>query len=726
MSARQIGWLVRSAQLGLGAALVLLTAPAFAAVLSPAANLTIDGIGSSATVQLSFDAADGLEAADLRLTFDPAVAVATTDAQVAGIASNCTTATNTATPGVISIGLACATALSGGGLVITFPLRGVSIGSTALTVTRCEINEAAIGCTPGSGSVTVRPPTPTPTSTVTYTPTPTRTATLTSTRTATATATRTRTATATRTATFTRTATSTRVPTVTRTPTAGGIAVPIISVPSSGQVIGVEGVTFTWSSVAAATGYDLRILSTATQAVLFSGSLNGSGSTSTLISLPNDGNYTFRVRACVNAFTDPTCSAFASRDFAISLLAPTEVPSITFPASLAVLTNSRQTLSWTTVNGNPLLPNLFYEVRLTNLQSGAVELTLRTQHPTVSSPVVLRSGDYRMQVRACQAACAPYSPITDFRVVLGAVPTTAPSITATSVSGGNSLNASWTAVSGTEFYQLQVVQPPPAGPGGGALTVAARQVVAATSTTGVPVPSGQAFVIVAACNGDGCGPFSGAASITPSGPNPTLPNIGQPSGGAVVDGPPAVFAWNRIPSDNGSNTTYRLYVQDLSRQGPALDVLTKQNYYGALLKAEGAQYAVVVIANPGLNNEAQGPAVVFSVRGTSAAAPTLISPSNDSTISGGNVFMSWSPVPGATLYEYFVAVQGQSAASARGITPGLFVQVPLGAVNGQPTVYSGAARDCPAGQTCVSGSDAGWGPWSNVAGTGGVTFTVTP
>ena len=108
------------------------------------------------------------------------------------------------------------------------------------------------------------------------------------------------------------------------------------------------------------------------------------------------------------------------------------------------------------------------------------------------------------------------------------------------------------------------------------------------------------------------------------------------------------------------------------------------------------------------------------------SAPTLIAPTNGSTVPSGNVLMAWSPVPGATLYEYYVAVQGVSAATGRGVTPGLFVQVPLAAVSGQPTLYSGIARACPTGATCVDGSEAGWGPWSNVAGTGGVSFTVTP
>jgi hypothetical protein len=478
--------------------------------------------------------------------------------------------------------------------------------------------------------------------------------------------------------------------------------------------------------VSGATGYDLRVLNASTQAVLFSGTLVGNNATSSLLSLPNNGAYTFRVRACANAFTDATCGAFAARNFVVSLIAPSAAPSVTFPANNAVLTSSQQTLTWTAVAGNPALSQLQYEVELVDTVSGATELSLRTFDPVVQAPALLRSTSYRLRVRACQAACGPYSAAVTFRVALGPVPSSAPSITAATVSGGNKLNASWTAVSGTEWYQLQVVQPPPAGPGGGALSVAARQIVGATSAASIPVPTGQAYVIVAACNGDGCGPYSGGASINPSGPNPSAPQVGVPIGESVISGPSVLFAWNRIPTDTGGNIVYRVYVQDLSRQTAALDVLTTQNFYGALLKADGTKYAVVVIANPGLVDQVQGDGVAFTVRGSSSVAPTLIAPTNGSTLAAGNILVAWSPVPGATLYEYFVAVQGVSVASGFGITPGLFAQVPLAAVGNQPTLYSGIARACPAGQTCTSTSDAGWGPWSNVAGTGAVSFTVTP
>jgi hypothetical protein len=253
--------------------------------------------------------------------------------------------------------------------------------------------------------------------------------------------------------------------------------------------------------------------------------------------------------------------------------------------------------------------------------------------------------------------------------------------------------------------------------------VAAKQ-VAGTSVT-LPVPAGGATVFLAACNGDGCGPFA-TAGITAGGPNPSQANIGTPMAGTVVSGPGVLFTWNRVTGDDGSNTWYRLFVQDLSRQASALDVYTTSNFYSAYFKAEGARYDALVVSNPGLASQVTGPAQGFNVSGSSATAPTLVSPAHNSTVGSGNIQLGWSPVPGATLYEYFVAVLGQGSATVRGVTPGLLAQVPLTG-SGGGTVYSGIVRACPTGATCAAGSDAGWGPWSNALGGPGVTnFTVTP
>ncbi|MEO8601334.1 MAG: M12 family metallo-peptidase [bacterium] len=543
-------------------------------------------------------------------------------------------------------------------------------------------------------------PTNTPTNTVPPTNTATRTFTITQTP--------------------TRTGTPTRTPTRTSTP---AIGLPGITMPGAGQSVGVEGVTFTWNPVASATGYDLRVVNTAGQ-VVFSGSLAGGNSTTTIIGLPNNGSYTFRARACIGGvISDATCGAFSSRAFAVSLIGPAGAPIITAPINGAAQTSSGINLAWTEVAGNPNLNELFYEVTITDRNTGLTQLQMRTFSPTTQLQDSLHSGSFRFVVRGCQADCGPPSAPVDFTINLGDVPSTAPTLNSPTVSGGNSMSAAWNAVSGSEWYQIQVVQGA-SGPGGGPLTVAAR-LVAGTNVT-LPVPSGQASVIVAACNGDGCGPYSNAKTINPAGPNPSLPQIGVPISDSVVTGPSVLFAWSRIPGDNGSNVVYRLYVQDLSRQRTALDVLTTQNYYGALLKADGAKYAVAIIANPDSQSPMQSPAINFTVRGFSAVAPTLTAPTHGSLQPAGNVLVAWTQVPGAILYEYFVAVQGQPNAVGRGVTPGNFVQVPLQAVNGQPTLYSGVVRACPAGNTCVGGSDTGWGPWSSVAGSGTVSFTVMP
>lgn len=492
---------------------------------------------------------------------------------------------------------------------------------------------------------------------------------------------------------------------------------PIVTIPSQNQSIGVEGVTFQWEPVVGASIYDMQIMD-GVWSIVFSGTLSGQDSASTLIGIPNNGDYTFRIRACAEYVSDDTCGYFAHRDFSVRLITPNVAPVITLPVQGDILATSRQVLRWTPVAGDPLLPDLFYEVKINDRVSGATAWQFRTIHPTVQSDVIFRSGLYKMQVRACQAGCGPVSGEVSFDVRLGPVPTIAPTITDAIIVSGNTLTSHWSPVPGAEWYQVQVVQPRPAGPGGGALTVASRIVAGATGVT-LSVPMGKAAVFVAACNGDGCGPNSTAFTVFPEGPNPPSPHIGSPLDVSVANGPAILFTWSRIPGDTG-NVPYRLYVQDLSRQRAALDVITSQNFYSALLNTNGSRYAAVVIAGP----ETAGPPISFSVQGASPEAPTLMAPTNSSTVPAGNVLLGWTPIFGSSLYEYLVSVQGEAQANGRGVTPGTFVQVPLATVDGQPTVYSGIVRSCMLGEICAPGDENGWGPWSTVAGSGAISFTV--
>ncbi len=506
--------------------------------------------------------------------------------------------------------------------------------------------------------------------------------------------------------------------TLTFSSVAAGLAAPTVTAPFSGQVIGVQAVTFSWSSVGGAAGYQVFVWDSSTAGQVFSGSLTGESSTSTVISLP-EGMYDFGVRACTaGGFTDATCGAFGTVDFEIDLISPTGTPTVTAPSDGSVLTSSTVSFTWTAVAGDPLLSFVKYDVLVTQLGTGVTMLQVSEFDPTTSTVYSLGSGDYQVKVRACQAGCGPWSAPVSFTVSLPAVPASGPAISSCSVSGGNSLTCTWSSVSGANFYQIQVIQPD-TGPGGGALTVAARQ-VSGTSAT-FPVPSGPASVLVWACNGDGCGPASGVYGINPAGPNPALPNLGTPMGGSVAGGPYVLFTWSRVPGDDGSNTTYRLYARDFSRQDTALDILTTNNFWGAYLKAEGTRYDALVIVNPDATGAGgtAGPAASFNLSGSSAQTPTMVQPSHQSEVPAGNVYLGWSPVEGAGLYEYLVA---SGTNEVRGLTPGLLVEVPLSSTG---MVWNGITRACLAGDTCTAESPAGWGPWSNEPGGTGITqFTV--
>ncbi len=488
-----------------------------------------------------------------------------------------------------------------------------------------------------------------------------------------------------------------------------------IVTPVQGQTLTTAGVSFAWNALAGSTGYDILVTG-AGGATVLTASLTGAASTQTLATLPA-GTYRLRVRSCRNGgFGDANCTAAAMRDFSVSLAAPSAAPSTVLPTAGATLTTSTQTLSWSAVTGAAS-----YEALLDDIAAGTTELQIRT--PATSTVFTMPgSTSYRFRVRACSVACGPWSAALFFAVNLPPVPSAAPVITSSSVTG-TTLSLAWTPVSGADVYDIQVVQPPPAGPGGGALTVASGRVSGNSATLTVPV--GAAQVLVAGCNGNGCGPASAPTPISPTGTNPAGPVLGSPAAGSTVNGPVVFFSWSRAPGDNGSNTVYRLYVQDLSRQAAALDVLTSANFHAAYFNAEGARYDALVIVNFGAAGQTAGPAAGFVVRGSSSTAPTMVAPRQNGSVKQGNIELSWTPVPGATLYEYYVS--GPRNPTVRGVTPGLVVQVPLAAEGGAAgTTYNGIVRGCPAGAGCAPGGTAGWGPWSNAAGPGTATFVVVP
>ncbi len=491
-----------------------------------------------------------------------------------------------------------------------------------------------------------------------------------------------------------------------------GLGVPSITAPAVGQTQTARGSVFSWTPVTGAAGYELNIRDTGSPVrIIYSGRQTGSGAASAVIDMP-DGQFKFLVRACSDA-AFANCGPWIERDINVLLQRPADPPAqivVTSPTAL-----STNLISWTAVPGATS-----YEVSMLDLASNQSILLINT--PIPSTIYTTPSGSYLIKVRACQAACGPAA-AAPFDVVLPALPLVAPGGFVTQLQGTNQINASWNPVPGADLYRVHVIQPT-AGPGGGPLTVAARQVSA--PNVSLAAPSGANSVIVAACNGNGCGPFTGASVVNVTGPNPSLPAVGNPMPVVNVTGPRADIAWNRIAGDNGTNTSYRLYVGDLSTDAPALDAVTNNNFFAALLRSEGRRYDALVFATQN-GQTVMGPASGFMMTGPSALAPTVSAPTHNSASKEGIKRLQWSPVTGAVRYQYYVTRVGQTAPAFTGVTPGLFVDILFPAAGGAPSTYQAIVRACPEDQArfCTADFETGWGPWSqNITGT--VSFTVTP
>ena len=210
--------------------LVLFAAPAHAVMIS-VPDVTIVGLGTAASFDITTPSATGVEGMSLHYTFSSSIISITVDADAGALTSGCLFVQNHATPGTLNLEFACVPALSGGGTIATVHVTSVAVGTTLFHNTLCNLNEGGTPCTSIDGNMTVVLPTatstvtntPTNTATVTDTPTPGNTPTFSKTATNTATKTNTATSTATRTITNTptpaNTATFTKTPTITKTPT---------------------------------------------------------------------------------------------------------------------------------------------------------------------------------------------------------------------------------------------------------------------------------------------------------------------------------------------------------------------------------------------------------------------------------------------------------------------------------------------------------------------------
>ncbi|MFN7926137.1 MAG: SBBP repeat-containing protein [Bryobacteraceae bacterium] len=419
------------------------------------------------------------------------------------------------------------------------------------------------------------------------------------------------------------------------------------------------------------------------------------------------------IRACAGGFADSQCGPYAFRNVN-GEIPPAVSPTILSPNSLQILRTSTWEFRWTPTG------TTHYQVILEDTNNKPEMQLLTTGTSFIYS--MKGSPNYTLKVRSCAGICIFGTQIV-FQTEIPPIPTTAPALTTTSVTG-NAYRFTWNPVAGADIYRVAAIQPN-SGPGGGALTVASAQT--AVPEINLVIPPGRASVIVAACNGRGCGPYSPALQVDAPGPAPAAPIIGQPIPVTSVDGPFVLFTWSRVPGDNGSNTPYRLYVQDLARNAPALDVITANNFYGALFMGEGHRYDAVVVANPGPSQSIGRPAG-FIVQGAAPSTPVPVAPTHGGQVRQGNIDIGWSFAGRTGSYQWALFKEGNSSLFLTGIANLTSASVRL-AAQGSGSRYTLLVRACADGidYGCMLGSDLGWGPWSNSAGGGGVTtFTVVP
>jgi len=130
------------------------------ATAANAASLTFGdtaiGVGGTTDLAILVDNADGIEAASLRITYDPAVVRVASAVHVTPLTVGCLLASNTREPGLVQLGLACVQPLTGSGPILVVKLLGHGVGSSDLAISNCNINEGSMECAPKPGVATVQ------------------------------------------------------------------------------------------------------------------------------------------------------------------------------------------------------------------------------------------------------------------------------------------------------------------------------------------------------------------------------------------------------------------------------------------------------------------------------------------------------------------------------------------------------------------------------------------
>ena len=213
------------------------------------------------------------------------------------------------------------------------------------------------------------------------------------------------------------------------------------------------------------------------------------------------GTYGYRIRACQGS----ACSGWSATGNTVVQSAPSATTAISLAAQSP---NGSYSMSWGTVAGAATY-------KLEESSNGGSSWT-PVQNTAATSASFSGKGavTYLYRVSGCNPiGCGPVSASASTQVYYP--PGSAPSLSAPAQSLGGSYTVSWGAVGGANTYKLEE---------NGAIVVNGAQLSQAFSSK----PTGSYNYRAQACNGAGCGPFSGTANVAVIQP-PGTPSLSVPA-----------------------------------------------------------------------------------------------------------------------------------------------------------------------------------------------------
>jgi YD repeat-containing protein len=291
-----------------------------------------------------------------------------------------------------------------------------------------------------------------------------------------------------------------------------GAAAPSVPVLTAPGYITQGSVNLTWTPAGGANRYELQQLSGGSWGALYS----GTAMAYTAVGLQT-GTFQYRVRGCREVCGDWSNTATVAVE-----LPPGDVPALSLPA---VAYNGAYAVSLSASGGAA-------SYALEESANGGAWVGIHNAAPRSVSINGKPAGTYSYRVRACNPiGCTGYSATGTVTVVYP--PGAASGLSAPARTGPGSIGIGWSAIGGATSYTLQE-----SANGAGWVTLLDGNATSyATPGRGV----GNYAYRVAACNGAGCGGWSGTANVSVIGPPTMEPVISAPSLVNVTD---YAFSWS--------------------------------------------------------------------------------------------------------------------------------------------------------------------------------------